>query len=112
MNFSMSRQLSLAIIVSALLVAVLATFSLAFYPGGGQCRLASASESKVMSDPILPQAPAGDSKGITMSGPSGTVDPFNECSQTCRVDESQSRFMKRMCWLGCAYSTYGLPAGP
>ncbi len=112
MNHSMGRQLGLAIMVSALLVAVLATFTLAFHQGGGQCRLASASESKVMSEPILPRAPAGDSKGITKSGLSGTGDPFNECTQTCRVDESQSRFMKSMCWLGCTYSTYGLPAGP
>ncbi len=107
----MSRQAIMAFLISALLLAVLATFTLAFYQGGGQCRLASASESKVMSEPILPQGPAGDSKGITKSGLSGTGDAFNDCYQTCRVDESQSRFMKSMCWLGCTYSTYGFPAG-
>ncbi len=112
MNLSMSRQVILTIIISALFVVVLATFSLAYHQGGGQCRLASASEPKIMSEPILPQGPAGASKAVTKSGPSGVGDQVSDCYQTCRVDESQSRFMNSMCWLGCTYSTYGLPAGP
>ena len=107
----MSRQMIPAIMISAVLVAVLATLTLAFHQGGVQCRLASASESKVMSEPILRLAPAGNSKDVTKSGTSGAEDPFSECYQTCRIDESQSRFMKSMCWLGCTYSVYGLPGG-
>ena len=106
----MNRQVIMAFMISAVLVAVLATFTLAFHQGGGQCRLAFASESRVMSEPLLPQAPASDSRDVTRSGPSRAGDPVNECYQICRIDESQSRFMKSMCWLGCTYSN-GLPAG-
>jgi len=107
----MNREALLVIMSSALLVvAVLATFALAFDPGDSQCRLASASEFKV-SDQASSRVPSGESKDVTRSGSDGAVDPFTECYQTCRIDEAQSSFMKRMCWLSCAYSAYGVPAG-
>ncbi len=108
----MNRQVLLVIMSSALLVsAVAVTFALAFDPGDSQCRLASASEFKAMSDPASSRGPSGESKDVTKSGSDKAVDPFTECYQTCRIDEAQSRFMKQMCWLNCAYSAYGVPAG-
>ncbi len=107
----MSRQAILAIGIFALFAPVLATFTLAFSQGGGQCRLAFASGSKVMSEPVLPQAPVADSKDLKKSGASGERDLFDECYQTCWVSEMQPRYLRTMCWLGCAYSPKWVPTG-
>ncbi len=108
----MNREAFLAIMTSVLIVgAVLATFALAFGPGETQCRLASASEFKMIGAPVSSEGPSGESKNVTKPGSDKAIDPLDKCHQTCRIDGTQSRFMQRMCWLGCVYSTYGIPAG-
>jgi hypothetical protein len=109
----MNRQVIPAIMTSAFLLGtVLVTFTLAFFPGDGQCTLASASEFKLMSQPAQPKIPSGESEDVTKSMSKSTADPFNDCYQTCKIDEAQSEFMKRMCWVSCAYSAYWTPVGP
>ncbi len=108
----MNRQVFLAVMTSALLVgAVLATFALALGPGQTQCRLAAASEFKMISAQVSSGVQSGESKNVTKPGSEKAIDPVDKCHQTCKIDETQSRFMQRMCWLGCVYSTYGIPAG-
>ncbi len=108
----MTRQVFLAILSSTLLVgAVLATFALALGPGQTQCTLAPASEFKMISDPVSSEVPSGESKDVARPPSDKTADPLDKCHQTCRIDDTQSRFMQRMCWLGCIYSIYGIPAG-
>ena len=109
----MSRgQLIPTIITSVFLVgAVMAPFSMALCPGGFAFGLASASGSDVMNHPATSGPQAGESEDITKSSSNKAPDSLDECFQTCRIDETQSRFMKSMCQLGCAYSAYGSTAG-
>jgi hypothetical protein len=90
----------------------MATFALAYYPIDSQCGLTSASAFKAMSDPASPQVPSGASNDIKKSTSSKATDAFDECFQTCKIDEAQSKFMQRMCWMSCAYSSYGAPVWP
>ena len=108
----MSRQLIPAIMTSVVFVsAVMATFALAFCPGGFAFGLASASGSDVMNHPATSGPQAGESRDITKSNSNKAPDSLDECFQTCRIDETRSRFMKSMCQMGCAYSAYGSAAG-